>query len=99
MIDPLLVLLRKPVALAVHFGNTKMPHCLFYTGLGKQDTYSSTGYSLNIVWQPDYATYWNSLGCLDSLVSLSINGTLPNLPAAWAENSSFPLLQVQCVWL
>lgn len=74
-----------------------MPHLPFGAGLGKQEAYSSAGYSLSIVWQPDYNIYWNSLGCLDSLVSLKINGTMPNLPAAWAENSSFPLLQVKCL--
>jgi len=78
---------------------TEMPHLLLCSGLGRQEAYSSTGYSLSIVWQPDYDMQWNSLGCLDSLVSLKINGTLPDLPATWAENSSFPLLQVQCLWL
>ena len=97
MIDSLLALLYRPVALAVHCRNSKMRITVFNTGLGEQDIYSSTGYSLNIVWQPDYDVYWNSLGCLDSLVSLNITGTLPNLPAAWAENSSFPLLQVHCL--
>ncbi len=76
-----------------------MPHLPFCAGLGKQEAYISTGYGLSIVWQPDYNIYWNSLGCLDSLVSLNISGTLPNLPTTWAENGSFPLLQVQCLWL
>ncbi|DBB02052.1 TPA: hypothetical protein ACH3X1_000627 [Trebouxia sp. C0004] len=70
-----------------------MPHLVLFPGLGKQEAYSSKGYSLDLVWQPDYNMYWNSLGCLHSLVSVNINGKLPNLPAAWAETRSFPLLQ------
>lgn len=65
-----------------------MPHLVLSSGLGKQEANSSTGYGLSIGWQPDYDTYGNSLGCLDSLLSLNKNNTLPNLPATWAENSN-----------
>lgn len=70
-----------------------MTHCL--AGLGKQAAFVSTGYSLDVEWQPSYSSQWESLGCLESLVSLKLNGSLPHLPAAWAKNSSFPLLQVR----
>ncbi len=66
-----------------------------FTGLGQQGSYVSTGYNLDVVWQPSYDSQWELLGCLSSLVSLKLNGSLPVLPAAWAENSSFPLLQVR----
>lgn len=73
---------------------TPVLRAVVIAGLGKQETYVSTGYSLELEWQTNYSAQWDSLGCLDSLVSLKLSGSLPNLPAVWAENSSFPLLQV-----
>lgn len=67
----------------------------FLAGLGKQAAFMSTGYSLDVEWQPSYVSHWESLGCLESLVSLKLTGLLPDLPVAWAQNSSFPLLQVR----
>ena len=73
---------------------TPVLRALVIAGLGKQEIYVSTGYSLELEWQSNYSSQWDSLSCLDSLVSLKLSGSLPNLPALWAENSSFLLLQV-----
>jgi len=34
-----------------------------------------------------------ALGCLKSLVNLTLTGQLPDLPDSWAGNGSFPALQ------
>lgn len=57
--------------------------------LGSTSSYESTGYSLNITWQPQYTSLWQSLGCLLSVQSLRLSGSLPQLPDA----GSFPMLK------
>ena len=53
----------------------------------------STDYSLNISWQPQHDTLWQSLGCLQAVTELQLTGSMPQLPDAWASKGSFPLLE------
>ena len=61
--------------------------------LGQQAAYSPSGYNLTLVWEPSFASSWTSFGCLTSLHSLTMQGAVPQLPATWANSSSFPALQ------
>ena len=63
-------------------------------GLGVQGAYQPQGYTINLVWQPEYNLWWEFLGCLKASQQLKLSGSLPALPASWAYNTSFPHLQV-----
>lgn len=61
--------------------------------LDQQAAYSPSGYNLTLIWEPSFASSWSSFGCLTSLHSLTMQGAIPQLPATWANSSSFPALQ------
>ena len=62
--------------------------------LGGQQAYSQQGYPLNTTWPHDSSLdTWQSLGCLTSVTNLTLRGSVPPLPASWANNGSFPFLQ------
>lgn len=63
--------------------------------LGWLHAYNSSGYSLKTSLPPNCsAATWKSLGCLTSLVTLHLTGSLPHLPDEWAASGSFPALKV-----
>ena len=63
--------------------------------LGWQQAYQASGYSIAAQLPPNCSTdTWQSLGCLHSLTNLTLSGSLPNLPGAWAANGSFPALEM-----
>lgn len=63
--------------------------------LGWYQAYKPEGYSLNTRLPNNCSTAtWQSLGCLASLVSLTLTGSLPHLPDHWWTNGSFSNLQV-----
>ena len=64
------------------------------SSLGWQDAFDPAGYEISAVLPPN-TTFdtWESLGCLSSLVNLSLAQGVYPLPDAWATNGSFPLLQ------
>lgn len=63
--------------------------------LGWQQAYSASGYSVVAEWPSNFsASTWQALGCLQSLVNLTLTGSLPDLPDSWADNGSFPALQI-----
>ena len=62
--------------------------------LGWQNVYDPGGYSINGILPSNCSlSTWESLGCLHSLVNLTLTGNLPSLPSSWAQNGSFPTLQ------
>lgn len=61
--------------------------------LRQQAAYNTNGYNLDLVWEPSFASSWNSFGCLNSLHSLRMTGAVPHLPSTWATNSSFLALE------
>lgn len=62
--------------------------------LGWQPAYNPSGYSISTTTPANLtAESWQALGCLHSLTSLALTGSMPNLPDAWAANGSFPRLQ------
>ena len=67
---------------------------MWHAALGRQTSYNSAGYTLLLLWEPEYNAHWDSLGCLQSLTNLALHGALPNLRVAWAQNGSFPRLEV-----
>ena len=63
--------------------------------LGWQQAYSASGYAIVAEWPSNCsASTWQALGCLQSLVNLTLTGSLPTLPDTWADNGSFPALQI-----
>ena len=63
--------------------------------LGWQQAFNASGYVIDAELPSNCsASTWQALGCLQSVVSLTLTGTLPSLPDAWAANESFPYLQV-----
>lgn len=63
--------------------------------LGWQQAYNASGYAIVAEWPSNCsASTWQALGCLQSLVSLTLTGTLPDLPDSWAGNGSFAALQI-----
>ena len=62
--------------------------------LGQQQAYNADGYALQIDWLPQYADAWQDFGCLMSWRNLSLTGSVPQLPDAWAANGSLPSLQI-----
>ena len=62
--------------------------------LGWQYAYDPAGYSVSTDLPTNLtADSWKSLGCLKSLTHLTLRGSIPDLPDAWATNGSFPALQ------
>ena len=71
------------------------PELRLLNQLGWQHAYKASGYSIAAQLPPSCSTdTWQSLGCLHSLTNLTLSGSLPNLPDAWAANGSFPALQL-----
>jgi len=63
--------------------------------LGWQQAYNAAGYAIVAEWPSNCsASTWRALGCLQSLVNLTLTGSLPDLPDSWAGNGSFPALQI-----
>ena len=63
--------------------------------LGEVGSYKASGYPLYLHWTSSVSnSSWESLGCLQSLTELAINGIMPQLPDNWAANGSFPMLRV-----
>ncbi len=63
-------------------------------GLGQNQAYNASGYTINTEL-PNFTTdAWQSLGCLSSLTSIKLTGSLPDLPNSWADNGNFNMLQV-----
>jgi len=62
--------------------------------LGWQQMYDPDGYTIHAALPLNCSTEtWQALGCLKSLVNLTLIGQLPHLPDSWAGNGSFPALQ------
>ena len=62
--------------------------------MGWQQAYNPAGYNVDAVLPLNCsAETWQALGCLKSLVNLTLTGQLPDLPDSWAGNGSFPALQ------
>ena len=61
--------------------------------LKQQAVYNPSGYDLNLVWEPSFASSWDLLPCLTSVQSLTLTGAMPQLPSTWANTSGFPALQ------
>ena len=61
--------------------------------LNQQAAYNPSGYDLNLVWEPSFASSWDLLPCLTSVQSLTLTGAMPQLPSTWANTSGFPALQ------
>ena len=62
--------------------------------LGWQSAYDPAGYVISTDLPGNLtADSWSSLGCLRSLTHLTLTGSIPDLPDAWATNGSFPVLQ------
>ncbi len=62
--------------------------------LGWQQMYDPAGYTIQAVLPLNCSTEtWQAMGCLKSLVNLTLTGHLPDLPDSWAGNGSFPVLQ------
>lgn len=62
--------------------------------LGWQQAYNPSGYSISTKLPSNLsAESWQSLGCLQALTNLTLTGSMPNLPDAWGNSSSFPRLQ------
>ncbi|KAL3156712.1 hypothetical protein ABBQ38_000986 [Trebouxia sp. C0009 RCD-2024] len=65
------------------------------TLLGQQDFYNASGYNITTELPDNFAPEaWQSLGCLKSVTSLSLTGSLPGLPDSWADSGCFPALQL-----
>ena len=63
--------------------------------LGWQQAYNASGYAIVAEWPSNCsASTWQALECLQSHVNLTLTGSLPNLPDSWADNGSFPALQI-----
>ncbi len=63
--------------------------------LGWQQAYNASGYFIETELPSNCSvSTWGALGCLQSLVSLTLTGKMPDLPDSWAVNGSFPALQV-----
>ncbi len=63
--------------------------------LGQNQAYNASGYTINTELPTNFTTdAWQSLGCLSSLTSITLNGSLPDLPNSWADNGNFKMLQV-----
>ena len=62
--------------------------------LGWQSAYNPAGYSISTQVPANLsAQSWESLGCLQSLTNLTLTGSMPHLPHAWGDSTSFPSLQ------
>ena len=62
--------------------------------LGWQQAYAPAGYNIDAWLAPNCSTEaWQAMGCLKSLVNLTLAGQLPDLPNSWGANGSFPALQ------
>ncbi len=62
--------------------------------LGWHQAYNPAGYNIDAVLPFNCSTEtWQAMGCLKSLVNLTLTGQLPDLPDSWAGNGSFPALQ------
>jgi hypothetical protein len=63
--------------------------------LGQRQAYNASGYTMDTELPANFTTdAWQSLGCLGSLTSINLTGSLPDLPDSWAENGNFKMLQV-----
>lgn len=63
--------------------------------LGWRQVYNPSGYSIDTKLPANCSLdTWQSLGCLQSLTNLTLTGSLPGLPDAWAHDGSFPALQI-----
>lgn len=63
--------------------------------LGQNQAYNASGYTINTELPTNFTTdAWQSLGCLRSLTSIKLTGSLPDLPDSWADNGNFKMLQV-----
>ena len=62
--------------------------------LGWQQAYNPSGYSISTKAPANLTVEsWLSLRCLHSLTSLTLTGSVPSLPDAWATSTSFPVLR------
>ena len=62
--------------------------------LGWQQMYDPAGYTIHAALPLNCSTEtWQAMGCLESLVNLTLTGQLPDLPDSWAVSGSFPALQ------
>ena len=62
--------------------------------LGWQQMYDPAGYTIHAALPLNCSTEtWQAMGCLKSLVNLTLTGQLPDLPDSWAVSGSFPALQ------
>ena len=62
--------------------------------LGWQQAYNPAGYNIDAALPLNCSTEtWQAMGCLRSLVNLTLTDQLPDLPDSWAGNGSFPALQ------
>ena len=65
------------------------------TTLGWQQPFNPNGYSITAALPLNCSSItWQTLGCLNTLTSLTLTGSLPDLPDSWAANNSFAALQV-----
>lgn len=63
--------------------------------LGQNQAYNTSGYTINTELPANFTLdAWRLLGCLSSLTSITLNGSLPDLPDSWVENGNFNMLQV-----
>lgn len=63
--------------------------------LGWYEAYKPEGYSLRTTLPHNCsAATWQLLGCLSSLVNLTLTGSLPHWPDQWGARGSFSRLQV-----
>ena len=63
--------------------------------LGQNQGYNVSGYTINAELPTNFTSDTRqSLGCLCSLTSITLNGSLPDLPNSWADNGNFKMLQV-----
>ncbi len=58
--------------------------------LGQNQAYNASGYTINTELPANFtADAWQSLGCLSSLTSINLTGSMPDLPESWADNGNF----------
>jgi len=63
--------------------------------LGQNQAYNASGYTINTELPVNFTSdAWQSLGCLSSLTSINLTGSLTDLPDSWADNGNFKMLQV-----